>query len=692
MHGTAPLRASLPAPYACVLAFLVSLLLPAPSRAQCATLPVAGCWEGPWDYRCVLQENCVQASAAAICPVLRDITHMALIPTGMYRGQVLLCGVYTGSSFTPGPPPSGNWTQFYVLDPNSKDGVGRATIAKVDSSLLVSEDFGGSGGPQLIDSRAAICHDRDGCLVLAGTLATTTASLYTGSWRFTPTALGPPAWPTPPGTQCSCGAIAALVNASPFTRIGDMSLDHRESTLTPLPKGDIPSPINPPSQDIPGGSSLMLGGWSNLLLNPQWSSPAVEYWQLLTSVRPSFGPSGWRQTLGPLTLPGQGTPHSQPAGLFENYVLRFDSVGNYPSVQFNARPQAYPLANLSDAGLPFSWIKNILVAFDGPGNSGYGSPGESWLIRPPYPGSSANTGYWELQRPEFPLGQARVGAATVLMHDTNKQNRVFVVGGTDQNGVMLTDVLEFTPATFTKDPQFGSWTPLRTATGQNVVVSTKDSNVVVLPDGNMLIVGGMVNATADRFHPLLLSPGGSGHPPTTQPVELAKVNDSVGYWGAFPTARRKNSMAMLLADGTVILAGGDISNLFNTPDTVEIFSPPYMAAGLARPAIIDAPADVNMSATPTTYEVVVQVEAVQHPGVEFVLIRPGAVTASSDSGNRYIQQSVSTVQYYGTGQEKCFLNVPGDDVVPPGYYMLFAVYTDAQGRRLPSVAHWIRFK
>lgn len=156
-------------------------------------------------------------------------------------------------------------------------------------------------------------------------------------------------------------------------------------------------------------------------------------------------------------------------------------------------------------------------------------------------------------------------------------------------------------------------------------------------------------------------------------------------------------MAMLLPDGRVILSGGDgyPATLNTTSDSVEIFSPPYLAAGFARPAIIDAPSDVDLNTT-SPFEVVVQDEpgppGQGHPEVILVLIRPGAVTASWDSGNRYIELTKQGgIQGYATGTETYHINVPGDDIVMPGYYMMFAVQV-VQNRRIPSVAHWIRFR
>ena len=63
-----------------------------------------------------------------------------------------------------------------------------------------------------------------------------------------------------------------------------------------------------------------------------------------------------------------------------------------------------------------------------------------------------------------------------------------------------------------------------------------------------------------------------------------------------------------------------------------------------------------------------------------MLIRPGAVTHSSDSNQRLVQLGLTTAA------NRISISVPSEpNLAPPGWYMLFVV--DSTG--VPSVAAWV---
>lgn len=183
-----------------------------------------------------------------------------------------------------------------------------------------------------------------------------------------------------------------------------------------------------------------------------------------------------------------------------------------------------------------------------------------------------------------------------------------------------------------------------------------DENLVLLPDGSVLSVGG----------------GGGGlygHPETS-----AELYDPVtGTWAvlASQTAQRTyHSTALLLPDGRVLSAGSDQGPFQNY---YEIFSPPYLFAG-ARPALTEVPASVSYGrgftvTTPQAANI-----------AKVALIAAGATTHGVSMGQRYVALG------FTQGTNSLSVVGPADgDVAPPGWYMLFIVNKVG----VPSVAAWV---
>lgn len=189
----------------------------------------------------------------------------------------------------------------------------------------------------------------------------------------------------------------------------------------------------------------------------------------------------------------------------------------------------------------------------------------------------------------------------------------------------------------------------------------KEHNSVVLPDGRVIVVGG-----SSSWNDLASS---SNH------VEI--YDPATNVWTQGPSAvnaRLYHSTALLLPDASVLVAGGGAPGpLVNT--NAEIYFPPYLYAPdgklAARPAIADAP-----------------VQLVPGQGARLtlgsggaigslVLMRSGSVTHSINFDQRRVPltftQSGPTIDF----------EVPASGgIVPPGYYMLFAVSPSG----VPSVA------
>ncbi len=185
----------------------------------------------------------------------------------------------------------------------------------------------------------------------------------------------------------------------------------------------------------------------------------------------------------------------------------------------------------------------------------------------------------------------------------------------------------------------------------------KESNSVLLPDGNLLVVGGA------------FGPGSYD-----QPVKVAEMFDpATESWTDMASQvapRTHHSTAVLLPDGRVLSAGGDRGTY---KETGELYSPPYLFKG-PRPAISSAPASVSYGqkfsvGTPDASQI-----------EQAVLVRAPSVTHSYAFDQRNVKLGFSP-----NASSLTVTAPPDGNVAPPGPYMLFIL--DSNG--VPSIAKWI---
>ena len=201
--------------------------------------------------------------------------------------------------------------------------------------------------------------------------------------------------------------------------------------------------------------------------------------------------------------------------------------------------------------------------------------------------------------------------------------------------------------------------------GPNMSEARIEMNAVILPNGKVLAVGGSVNdedisslsLNADLYDP---------------------VANTFSSAGANSSERLYHSVALLLPDATVWLAGGNPARgTYN--NTVEIYKPAYLftsSGGPAkRPTISSAPSSISYGNAFT----------VQTPNAanisSVVLVRNGAVTHSFDMDQRLVGMSFTV----GSGS----LTVtapPNSNIAPRGYYMLFILNSSG----VPSIASFVR--
>ena len=184
-------------------------------------------------------------------------------------------------------------------------------------------------------------------------------------------------------------------------------------------------------------------------------------------------------------------------------------------------------------------------------------------------------------------------------------------------------------------------------------------NLVLLPDGTVLVVGG--GRTQDGYT-------------VSQAVYEAELWDPAKEtWRTMARMQRPrlhHSTALLLADGRVLSAGGEIfAGSYREPNG-QIYSPPYLFRG-PRPTITAVPPRVEYGAQ-------FFVETVNALDIAQVsLIRLGAVTHGFNQNQRYLRLA------FTQGGGGLNVQAPQDAMTaPPGDYMLFIV--NANG--VPSLA------
>jgi galactose oxidase len=250
-----------------------------------------------------------------------------------------------------------------------------------------------------------------------------------------------------------------------------------------------------------------------------------------------------------------------------------------------------------------------------------------------------------------------------VMYDVGK---ILTVGGATayQDAGSVVNV-QASRRAYSIDISGGPHRPVTVARTADMAYSRAFSNSVVLPNGEVLVVGG-------QQHPQTFTDTGSVLSP-----EL--WNPATGRFTVMaPEAipRDYHSVAILLPDGRVFSGGGGLcgnSCTTNHPDG-QIFSPPYLfnANGTARrrPSITAAPAKATTGST-------IRVKT-SSATPRFALIRMSAVTHSVNNDQRRIPLTPASVH----GRTYTLRLAANKGELLPGDYMLFAM----SARGTPSVA------
>jgi hypothetical protein len=216
---------------------------------------------------------------------------------------------------------------------------------------------------------------------------------------------------------------------------------------------------------------------------------------------------------------------------------------------------------------------------------------------------------------------------------------------------------------------------------------------IALPDGTFLILNGAQNGTAGYAKSILtvtqdqmpygesLASGPAGQPAIYNPNAPAGSRWSTSGLGTSNIARLYHSSALLLPDGSVMVAGSNpnidvnTSTIFPTTYTAEYFYPPYFSAK-ARPVPQNIPTTLSyggdyfdISIPPTSYSGAAN-DAADNTTVW--LIRPGFTTHAMNMGQRILElNNTYTVESNGTIILHTSQLPPNPNLFQPGPAMLF---------------------
>jgi galactose oxidase-like protein/Big-like domain-containing protein len=190
------------------------------------------------------------------------------------------------------------------------------------------------------------------------------------------------------------------------------------------------------------------------------------------------------------------------------------------------------------------------------------------------------------------------------------------------------------------------------------------NNLVVLPDGSVLAVGGGSDT--------------NGEDVTTAVYAAERWSPATETWATMASSqvpRLYHSTALLLLDGRVLVAGGGEIDSAPNQTRAEYYSPPYLFRG-DRPELTTAP---DLVAYGSTFFVGTP-DAASIGSV--ALIRTGATTHAFDENQRFVPLT------FAPADGGLTLTAPADaNIAPPGHYLLFLVNTDG----VPSIARFVRF-
>jgi Domain of unknown function (DUF1929) len=307
----------------------------------------------------------------------------------------------------------------------------------------------------------------------------------------------------------------------------------------------------------------------------------------------------------------------------------------------------YPATFLTESGQLF---------FTG-SNSGYGPATAAW--RTP--------GFWNIYTnvfkpvPGIKDPQDLETSASVLLPPAQKQT-IMVMGGGGVGQSMSSTARTALIDVAAPNPQW--------VAGPNLAEPTRYPITVLLPNDQVLVTGG-----STYYRGMFGS--------DNRDTRIYNVATNSFSWAADSlTGRDYHSGGILLPNGSVLTLGGNplFGNAQDTqPQTfnqeIDVYDPPYMFEG-TRPSITTAPKVMQLGHS-------YLIKVTQTADISYLrLMRPDNPTHVTDVNERSVG-----VTFTQAGHGYLKITIPANDnLVPPSYYMLFAI----NSKGLPSDGYWVQ--
>lgn len=316
-------------------------------------------------------------------------------------------------------------------------------------------------------------------------------------------------------------------------------------------------------------------------------------------------------------------------------------IGGTDRPEVRGTDGTYRLLNDADTGIFDYMYPRNFIAPDGR-VFGYDSNGRMYYVDAAGNGSITLAG-------QFSAANTSADATAAMF----RPGRILQVGGSS-NGAIVIDINGGTPSV---------------TTTASMLRQRRLATATVLADGRVMVSGGSRdwNSMTDVSY------------------EVEIWNPANGQWTVGAMHRRTrlyHSVAMLLPDATVLVAGGGAPGPENNTNG-EIYYPPYLftanAAEAARPMITTAPTVVDPGRT-------VQLAVTSSKPISRVtMVASGSVTHGWNMGQRFVELPFASTPVTGGANLSVQIPARASDV-PPGTWMIFA-FDDAG---VPSVAKMVR--
>jgi hypothetical protein len=259
--------------------------------------------------------------------------------------------------------------------------------------------------------------------------------------------------------------------------------------------------------------------------------------------------------------------------------------------------------------------------------------------------------HWQLIDTALDAHDSGAAVRMVTINDDGTwSQKVFLFGGNsgeDSDNVAIAEMIDFSD----EDPKWKRIDDLAMPAGQN--------NVVALPDGNLLVVGGRESPNNNLRYQLY------------DPIDGSRKNLIES-----PVPRHDHSAALLMPNGGVWVMGGNRVQLIPQGDenqavpVMESYQPPYFFTKESRPIIAKAPEQVHYG-----QQFKLDVSETGGEGGEIAsvaILRTGPITHSWARGNQYVKLPFTRAK----NGKLSVTSPPLPGLAIAGDYLLFVVDKD----------------